>query len=295
MYVMRIMRSRCSIGRFSEIAASPYSPCSPMLPESVQTAVGPTTSAEAHHEAVLATIVITDIQFPASDSMAGQTLQANLKSIRDLPRIDFALHDGVDVFDRTRDASMLHPASLVLIGSPAPHACEGKSSLKPGDNLGYSKFKNQVFYSLAWRTKADQVVAMTWSLGACDCIEAWVDGRRSSPYVGRSLCITRANFSAYRPRKGLESTLETLGDEEDQDTMIALILPPQLFSKLVWIAESVLDGPATIAALAMGGRRPPYIVSYSGFTAEMELDVLRAAVKDSGASACEPYCLEECD
>ena len=143
--------------------------------------------------------------------------------------------------------------------------------ISPTDNV---TFKEEAFYSLCWRTPPEVAVAMPWSLGACRRLEFWTD----APCTQRCLVITRATFPNYRARLGLTK----LADEED--TMLALFLRPQLLRSLVFKGD-ILDGAATIASLASLGRQ--HLVTYSCYTGELELDVVRSEYGKQ--TACLPF------
>ena len=124
---------------------------------------------------------------------------------------------------------------------------------------------------------------MTWSLSACKRLAFWAD----APCARRSLFIARATFDTYRPRCGYAHDLSGLADEED--TMLALFLRPKLVDKLV-IKDDVLDGAATLAALASLGKQ--HLVTYSCYTGELELEVVKKSTThdneplDKRASSC---------
>ena len=128
-------------------------------------------------------------------------------------------------------------------------------------------FKEEAFYSLCWRTLPEVAVVMTWNLNACRRLEFWTD----APCSQRCLVVTRATFPNDRPRPGYAQELTKLTDKED--TMLALFLRPQLLRSLVFKGD-VLDGAATIASLASLGRQ--HLVTYSCYTGELELDVVRS-------------------
>ena len=211
-------------------------------------------------------LTCTDLFQPSHDSAAGRDLAQNLQTLARLRGRDEApeVRKDVDIFD-TRHDELLSIASCVLAGSPAPQDPEGRrgNQSAPGDNV---RFKENAFYSLCWRTTADTVVAMTWSLSACRRLEFWAD----APCSRRCLVVARATFGTYRPRRGCASDLSALADEAD--TMLTLFLRPELLDKLV-IVDDVLDGAATLAALASHGKQ--HLVTYSCYTCELELDVVK--------------------
>ena len=216
------------------------------------------------------TLTMTEMCQLSHDSVAGRELVQHLQTMKRLCGTDEALEvqHGVDILDRRHD-ELLSTASCVLAGSPAPHDHVGLrgNQLSITDNV---RFKENAFYSLCWRTTADTVVAMTWSLSACGRLDFWTD----APCSRRCLVVARATFDTYRPRRGLDNELSCLADEED--TMLALFLRPKLLYKLV-IKDDVLDGAATLAALASLGKQ--HLVTYSCYTCELELDVVRKSIE----------------
>ena len=68
--------------------------------------------------------------------------------------------------------------------------------------------------------------------------------------------------------------------------MMAIFLPPRFTCFLVMhevAGEWVLDGAATIAALASQGRR--HLVTFGAYTAELELEVVSNAVNRGARSS----------
>ena len=215
-------------------------------------------------------LTMTEMFQLSHDSAAARELAQNLQTMARLCGTDEApeVQHGVDIMDKRHD-ELLSTASCVLAGSPAPRDPVGLrgSQLSPTDNVS---FKENAFYSLCWRTTADTVVAMTWSLSACGRLDFWTDG----PCSLRCLIVARATFDTYRPRRGLDNELSCLADEED--TMLALFLRPDLLDYLV-LKKGVLDGAASLAALASLGKQ--HLVTYSCYTCELELDVVRKSIE----------------
>ena len=214
-------------------------------------------------------LTMTEMFQLSHDSAAGRELVQNLQTMARLCGTDEApeVQHGVDIMDKRHD-ELLSTASCVLAGSPAPRDPVGlrESQLSPTDNVS---FKQNAFYSLCWRTTADTVVAMTWSLSACGRLDFWTDALCSR----RCLIVARATFDTYRPRVG-DNELSCLADEED--TMLALFLRPNLLDYLVR-KKGVLDGAASLAALASLGKQ--HLVTYSCYTCELELDVVRKSIE----------------
>ena len=95
------------------------------------------------------------------------------------------------------------------------------------------------------------------------------------PDEPRMLMVLPAWFATYRPRLGLADTLATLADESD--TMMALCLPADMAQVLIW-KNGKLDGAASIRRwMGTSGR----LVTFGAYTAELELDIVSGAGKDS--------------
>ena len=222
-------------------------------------------------------IQMTDFKSPPPETQAGVVLTDNMKKLSTLMRVP---QDQIDVTQDVdvlmideRHQSILKRASMVVMGSPAPHSHDGCKRTSPHSHMSNVSFKQAAFYSVCWHTPPEVTVAMTWSASACDKIEFWADGGLTN----RRLTIEKANFDSYRPRKGLSSSLEELS-YTGKDTMVAICMHPRLHSKLVYEEDGVLNGSATFAALAEGG----HLLSYATYTAELELDIINAACRARG-------------
>ena len=226
------------------------------------------------------TITMADYKSPSPGSVAGDELAQNLDHLKNLLRIpNLDVTQGVDVLIGNADQdAILQRASMVVVGSPAPHDPDGSKEWSAHGHISNADFKPYAFYALMWRTPSDVTVAITWSNSACKSLDFRVDWEQGRmPFAERTMQIWRARFNTYRPRRGLQESLAELSDEDD--TMVALGLPPCLLPKLVVLKDGVLDGSRTFAALA--GESRNHLVAYASYTAELELDIVNAYIRDN--------------
>ena len=221
-------------------------------------------------------LTMTDYKSPPPDSAAGTELALNMCRIRRLLQMpNLAVTQDVDVLTENEEQiSILQRASMVVVGSPAPHGPDGSKEGSLHGHLTNAQFKAYVFYALTWRTPPDVTVAITWSMSACKTVYSWMESEpaQSEPGAQRTIQIWRARFNTYVPRRGLQDSLAKLSDEDD--TMVALALPPCHLPKLVLLEDGVLDGSRTFAALAATGKC--HLVAHAVYTAELELDIVNA-------------------
>ena len=221
-------------------------------------------------------LTMTDYKSPPPDSAAGTELARNMCRIRRLLQMpNLAVTQDVDVLTENEEQiSILQRASMVVVGSPAPHGPDGSKEGSLHGHLTNAQFKAYVFNALTWRTPPDVTVAITWSMSACKTVDFWMESEpaQSEPGAQRTIQIWRARFNTYVPRRGLQDSLAKLSDEDD--TMVALALPPCHLPKLVLLEDGVLDGSRTFAALAATGKC--HLVAHAVYTAELELDIVNA-------------------
>ena len=150
-------------------------------------------------------------------------------------------HNGMLVTPVGADAALLKRAlTLWHVGaSPAGHRPEeGQCS------TGCSSFKEDVFYSMCWQTRAfpDLVVVMTFSHSDCERLEWWTDKSEAS---GRILMVSPAWFREYRPRRWRPSNALTL-QADANDTMVAVFIPATRIAGICWTGGK-MDLAASIA------------------------------------------------
>jgi len=219
---------------------------------------------------------MTDYKSPPPDSLAGAELARNMHHIKRLLQVpNLGVTQDVDVLTETEEqSSILQKASMVVVGSPAPHGPDGSKEGSPHRNITNADFKAYVLYALLWRTSPDVTVAITWSMSACKQIDFRVDLQPGDP---RTIQMWRARFNTYVPRRGLQDSLAKLSDEHD--TMVALAFHLCHLPKLVFLEDGVLDGSRTFAALA--GTGTCHLVAHAIYTAELEFDIVNAYMRDS--------------
>ena len=100
----------------------------------------------------------------------------------------------------------------------------------------------------------------------------------------RTFLRTNAHFSLYRPRKGLDNDLGYLPYDTSRKDAVAVVclLPQHAMRYLCWHREQ-LDVSASIVQIlrATSGT----MLSIAAFTAELELDIARAAQRPCLAHA----------
>lgn len=206
--------------------------------------------------------VITDMVSPGPESVAGIELERNMLRLRKEGYSGNTPLQGVSALNIPE--RLKENVAVFLAGSPANHDPRDK-------HLGEStpskvRFKEQVFYSMCWYTPETSAVAMTFSVNACGRMEFW-----SLPTMSRVLMLTPAWFGTYRPRRGLDHTMEALADEED--TMLALYVPVAMVQKMRWRGDKLDAAASILAFMGANGR----LLTFGAFTAELEVDILSAA------------------
>lgn len=175
--------------------------------------------------------------------------------------------------------SLKNEGTVFLAGSPANHDPDGKPlACQRGGNI---EFKHDVFFSMCWNTPQHTAVAMTFSQGACTFKVAGKDRGLEwwtvlQAYPSRTLMVAPAWFRSYRPSKGLsENDSQLTWDPDNADTMVAVFAPGAFMAKLQWRGDR-LDVATTVLGWLEGDGKGK-LVTFGAFTAELELDIARAA------------------
>ena len=149
-------------------------------------------------------------------------------------------------------------------------------------NQSPSGFTKDFFSSLQDQTLPDQTIILTYSPQSTGTLQLY-----AKPEHRRILLRTNAHFSLYRPRKGLDNDLGYLPYDTSRKDAVAVVclLPQHAMRYLCWHREQ-LDVSASIVQIlrATSGA----MLSIAAFTAELELDIARAAQRPC-TSTCIPW------
>lgn len=219
-------------------------------------------------------IILTDMESPAPDTPAGQELLRRLALLRNLGAT-------TQLWPRQKVSALAVPTDLMgsgtvfLAGSPANHDPHN-NRIDGVPCYGNAAFKEAVFYSLAWYSREDAVVALTYSASACGSLDF-----RTVPWSRRAMLVIPVWFRHYQPRLGLADSLEALADDAASDTMLAIFAPAELLSTLQFRPDGRLDAARTLAAWARARGGP--VVTFGAYTAELEQDVAEALAEEAAA------------
>ena len=214
-------------------------------------------------------IIVTDFQSPARESVAGKALQANMRRLHER---------GCQAWPTQQVSCFRLPASepvkVYIAGSPAGHYATGART-SDGVRSNHVEFKQEAFYSMAWHTPPESIVAMTYSSSSCPKMEWWTE------YTDvRMLMVAKAYFNNYRPRLGLNDNLDALAydtsdiSDRQEDTKVALFLPSTDVPRIIWTEDGrSIDVPKSIAAWTTPNGK---VMTLGAFTAELEVDILHA-------------------
>ena len=211
-----------------------------------------------------ARLVMTDKFSPVPQTLAGRALDANMELLRRMGCSQMRPRQRVSAFEVSTDLQT--GTAVFLAGSPANHDPQNQR-IDGESRVNNVEFKQEVSYSLCWNTPTDSAVALTYSFSACPGIEWW---SVQAAYPPRVMMVVPAWFRTYRPRLGLEDTLDELADEAD--TMLALYMPASFVPLLRWYGDR-LDASATFVNWLGGAGR---IVTFGAYTGELEADVVSA-------------------
>ena len=203
-------------------------------------------------------------------------MRANMEELRRLKCTAQPLpHQNVSALDIPEE--LKNEGKVFLVGSPANH--DPNRQKLAGQHGGNISFKQDVFFSMCWNTPQDTAVAMTYSQSACTFKKMGVDKGLEwwsvlQLYPARTFMVAPAWFRSYRPSQGLAESNEELAlNPENPDTMVAIFATAAMMAKLQWRREK-LDMAATVLNwLDQSGT----LVTFSAFTAELELDIARRA------------------
>ena len=159
-----------------------------------------------------APFIITDYKSPQTGP-ATTVLEQNLVDLRRLgyfgPEPPIENINGFDLPNHLKES-----ARVIIAGSPHCHDAEG--SYYEGHGKSSGAFKVNMFYSLLWATRVDQVVIITYAPSCCKKLVLWAD-----PQLIRVMLRTKAFFRTHRPQNGLDQTPQALCNDEGDIAVLA--------------------------------------------------------------------------
>ena len=142
--------------------------------------------------------------------------------------------------------------------------------------------QTRLFLSLQDQTTYDQTIILTYSPQSTGTLQLY-----AKPEHRRILLRTNARFSLYRPRKGLDNDLRCLAYDTGKKNAVAVVclVPQHAMRCLCWHGEQ-LDVSKSIVQILRANSGT--MLSLAAFTAELELDIARAAQRPC-TSTCIPW------
>ena len=159
--------------------------------------------------------------------------------------------------------SLREHASVIIAGSPSGHTSDGTFYFEGSTRT----FKENMFYSLTYQTKDHQTAIMTYApdaLSRPSRLALWADANHS-----RVTLSTPAFFRRYRPRRGLSTDMEGLGEK----CAVVMHLPQTHMGLLVWRQDS-LDVSRSIVNILRATKGT--LLTLAAYTMELELDIVEA-------------------
>ena len=151
--------------------------------------------------------IITDFKKPRAGTPAAVVLKRNVQEVHRLgccgPEPVIENINGFDMPDNLKDS-----ARVIIAGSPHCHDAEGNSY--EGTGKSSAGFKTNLFYSLWWHTRNDQVIIITYAPKCCDKLVLWAEKKTGASYATSQGLLS--NIQAFKWLRARSTTFEQLRD-----------------------------------------------------------------------------------